>query len=133
MGQNEATDERGAGFWRKLFACVPIRDPSSGGKFNVIPAAVLALLASLAYGSSDFVAGVASRRVSSVAVALWSQIAGAAALYRRSGGLRLPPVHLLLPVALVGLLAVGGTSPWPTRPFPVPSESSASSPHSTYW
>lgn len=46
----------------------------------MIPTAVLALFASLAYGSSDFVAGIASRRVSSVAVALWSQLAGAAAL-----------------------------------------------------
>lgn len=46
----------------------------------MIPATVLALLASLAYGSSDFVAGLLSRRVSSVTVALWSQLAGAAAL-----------------------------------------------------
>ncbi len=46
----------------------------------MIPATVLALLASLAYGSSDFVAGLISRRVSSVTVALWSQLAGAAAL-----------------------------------------------------
>lgn len=46
----------------------------------MVPAAVLALLASFAYGSSDFVAGVASRRIPPVAVALWSQLAGAAAL-----------------------------------------------------
>ncbi|MGH3145146.1 MAG: hypothetical protein ACRDTR_05020, partial [Rubrobacter sp.] len=46
----------------------------------MIPATALALLASLAYGSRDFVAGLVSRRVSSVAVALWSQLAGAATL-----------------------------------------------------
>jgi drug/metabolite transporter (DMT)-like permease len=42
--------------------------------------ALLALLASAAFGTSDFIAGITSRRISSVAVALWSQLAGAAAL-----------------------------------------------------
>jgi drug/metabolite transporter (DMT)-like permease len=42
--------------------------------------ALLALLASAAFGASDFIAGITSRRISSVAVALWSQLAGAAAL-----------------------------------------------------
>jgi drug/metabolite transporter (DMT)-like permease len=42
--------------------------------------ALLALLASAALGTSDFIAGITSRRISSVAVALWSQLAGAAAL-----------------------------------------------------
>ncbi len=45
-----------------------------------MPSALLALLASLGFGSSDFVAGLVSRRVSSVTVALWSQLTGAAAL-----------------------------------------------------
>ena len=49
-------------------------------RLAVIPATVLALFASLAYGSSDFAAGLVSRQVSSVAVALWSQLAGAATL-----------------------------------------------------
>ena len=42
--------------------------------------ALLALLASAAFGASDFIAGITSRRISPVAVALWSQLAGAAAL-----------------------------------------------------
>jgi drug/metabolite transporter (DMT)-like permease len=42
--------------------------------------ALLALLASAAFGTSDFIAGITSRRISSIAVALWSQLAGAAAL-----------------------------------------------------
>jgi drug/metabolite transporter (DMT)-like permease len=45
----------------------------------MIPA-VLALLTSVAYGTSDFVAGITSRRISSVDVALWSQVAGAVPL-----------------------------------------------------
>ena len=56
-----------------------------------MPSAALALLASLAFGSSDFLAGLVSRRASSVAVALWSQLIGA--------------------VALVAVLAVSGQSP----------------------
>jgi drug/metabolite transporter (DMT)-like permease len=42
--------------------------------------ALLALLASAAFGASDFIAAITSRRISPVAVALWSQLAGAAAL-----------------------------------------------------
>jgi drug/metabolite transporter (DMT)-like permease len=42
--------------------------------------ALLALLASAAFGASDFIAGITSRRISPVAVALWSQLAGATAL-----------------------------------------------------
>src|SRR5215204_5534226 len=42
--------------------------------------ALLALLASASFGASDFIAAITSRRISPVAVALWSQLAGAAAL-----------------------------------------------------
>jgi uncharacterized membrane protein len=42
--------------------------------------ALLALLASAAFGASDFIAAITSRRISPIAVALWSQLAGAAAL-----------------------------------------------------
>ena len=43
-------------------------------------AALLALASALSWGSADFLGGVQSRRLSSVAVALWSQVAGAVAL-----------------------------------------------------
>ena len=42
--------------------------------------ALLALLASAAFGTSDFIAAITSRRISPVAVALWSQFASAIAL-----------------------------------------------------
>ena len=42
--------------------------------------ALLALLTSASFGASDFIAAITSRRISPVAVALWSQLAGAAAL-----------------------------------------------------
>lgn len=43
-------------------------------------AALLALASALSWGSADFLGGVQSRRLSSVAVALWSQVAGGLAL-----------------------------------------------------
>lgn len=39
-------------------------------------AALLALLAALSWGSADYLGGTQSRRASSVAIALWSQLAG---------------------------------------------------------
>src|SRR5919112_5451050 len=42
--------------------------------------ALLALLASAAFGTSDFIAAITSRRISPIAVALWSQFASAIAL-----------------------------------------------------
>jgi drug/metabolite transporter (DMT)-like permease len=44
----------------------------------VMTGAVLAVLASLCYGSSDIVAGVAARRVTPIAVALWGHGIGTA-------------------------------------------------------
>lgn len=42
--------------------------------------ALLALASALCWGSADYIGGVQSRRVSSVAVALWSQVVGGLAL-----------------------------------------------------
>lgn len=44
----------------------------------MVTGAVLAVLASLCYGSSDIVAGVAARRVTPIAVALWGHVLGTA-------------------------------------------------------
>jgi drug/metabolite transporter (DMT)-like permease len=44
-----------------------------------VTAAGLALVASLGYGASDYLAGVLVRRIASVLVAMWSQVAGTAA------------------------------------------------------
>jgi hypothetical protein len=57
--------------------------------------AVLALLTSAFFGTSDFVAAITSRRISSVDVALWSQFAGA--------------------IALVAALALSGQRRFPNR------------------
>ena len=54
------------------------REPSDG--LPVMIPAVLALLTSAFFGTSDFVAAITSRRISSVDVALWSQFAGAIVL-----------------------------------------------------
>jgi drug/metabolite transporter (DMT)-like permease len=45
-----------------------------------VSAAALALAASLGYGASDYLAGRLVRRIASVLVAMWSQVAGTAAL-----------------------------------------------------
>ncbi len=42
--------------------------------------ALLALVSAVSWGSADFIGGVQARRLSSVAVALWSQLAGGLAL-----------------------------------------------------
>ena len=54
------------------------REPSD--ELPVMIPAVLALLTSAFFGTSDFVAAITSRRISSVDVALWSQFAGAIVL-----------------------------------------------------
>ena len=76
--------------------------------------APLSLLAALCFGS--FFVLLDRGTAGAEGVVLWVALgvdAGSlpttvAAFYRRSGGLRLPPARLLVPVALVGLLAVGG-------------------------
>jgi drug/metabolite transporter (DMT)-like permease len=42
----------------------------------VVVAALLALVTSIAYGSSDLVAGIAARRARPIAIALWGHVAG---------------------------------------------------------
>jgi len=52
---------------------------------------VLALASAVAYGAADFMGGMASRRASTLAVVLWSQLAGV--LVVAAGLLFLPAVH----------------------------------------
>jgi drug/metabolite transporter (DMT)-like permease len=72
-------------------------------------AAILALTASVSYGTSDFVASYAARHVTPLAIAWWAHVLGAAAL----GGLALavaglPEVSALLFGALAGAVAGAG-------------------------
>jgi drug/metabolite transporter (DMT)-like permease len=90
--------------------------PGTGGVGNPRDVVPLSLLAALCFGS--FFVLLDRGTAGAEGAVLWVALgvdAGSlpttiavAALYRRSGGLRLPPARLLLPVALVGLLAVGG-------------------------
>jgi drug/metabolite transporter (DMT)-like permease len=80
----------------------------------------LALSASLCWGSADFLAGVATRRIPVLTVLLWSQVIGlvitvAAVAIRGEGP---PPARFLLygatggAFALVGVWACTAASPW---------------------
>jgi drug/metabolite transporter (DMT)-like permease len=72
-------------------------------------AAVLALAASLAYGTSDFVASFAARQVSALAIAWWAHVIGAAALGVLALGVAgLPEVSALGFGALAGAVAAAG-------------------------
>ena len=85
----------------------------AGDSRRVVP---LALLAALCFGSVFVLLdrGTAGAEASVLWVALGVDLSSlpttlaVAAYYRNGGGLRLPPGRLLVPVVLVGLLAVGG-------------------------
>lgn len=72
-------------------------------------AAILALSASLAYGTSDFVASFATRHVTALAIAWWAHVIGAAGLGVLALGVAgLPEVSALLFGALAGAIAAAG-------------------------
>lgn len=72
-------------------------------------AALLAVTASVAYGSSDVAAGLASRRATPLAVAWWTHVLGAAVVLALATALAGPPTRdgLLLGMAAGAVLTVG--------------------------
>jgi drug/metabolite transporter (DMT)-like permease len=72
-------------------------------------AATLAITASVAYGTSDFVASFAARHVTPLAIAWWSHVLGAAAVGLLALGVAwLPEVSALLFGVLAGAVAGAG-------------------------
>lgn len=69
-------------------------------------AAVLAVLASVAYGSSDLVAGIVTRRTAAIAVAWWGHVFGAIVLSALAAGFAgVPDAGPLLLGGVAGLVA----------------------------
>jgi drug/metabolite transporter (DMT)-like permease len=75
----------------------------------MVVAAVLALATSIAYGSSDLVAGIAARRARPIAIAFWGHLAGTLAVgtiaWSVAGG---PPLSGLVFGLLAGAVAAVG-------------------------